>query len=305
MQSNEKYNAVPLTHVGRYLGQAAIPLGPDAILLDGNAKVNFSGAPFRPRFLVVCLCTQGEGVFSIDEKEIRLCKDDMYICVGDPLTKPLSLTPDFRFMGALTTPQCLRDNVVGLHHLWPFLHKLYLRPVIHLTPVERAMLQETFTFIFQHMRHIASSYATDYQNALIRLIYFDICSVAQTHFQENSPFPGTGNRLFDRFVKLVEDQSRVERQVTWYADQIGVSPKHLSEMVKQVSGRTASEWIRSFAVASIKSMLIGTDMSAKEIATAMNFSSQSMFCKFFSNATGYSPSAFRHMLYEQNRRREP
>ena len=68
-----------------------------------------------------------------------------------------------------------------------------------------------------------------------------------------------------------------------------------------MSGRTASEWIRSFAVANIKNMLINTDMSAKEIATAMHFSSQSMFTKFFSNATGYSPSAFRTIVRQQNR----
>lgn len=301
MQNNEKYNAVPLNDAGQYTGNALIKLSPDVLLLDGNREIHFSGAPFRLQFLVVCFCTSGEGLFCIDEKEVKLTQGDLYICVGDPVTTPVSLSSDFRVKAVLTTPQCLRDNVVGLRHLWPFLHDLYLRPVIKMTQDEQEKLSQTFSFILHHQRYIAGSYATDYQNTLVRLLYFDICSIAQNHFNDQPPCHLLGHRLFDRFVKLAENESVVERQVAWYADQIGVTGKHLSEIVKQVSGRTASEWIRSFAVANIKNMLINTDMSAKEIATAMHFSSQSMFTKFFSNATGYSPSAFRTIVRQQNR----
>lgn len=301
MQKNEKYHAVQLTNAGQYVENATIELSPDVLLLDGSGEIHFSGAPFRLQFLVVCFCTSGEGLFSVDEKEVQLKKGDLYICVGDPVTTPISLSPDFRVKAALTTPQCLRDNVIGLHQLWPFLHDLYLRPVITMSREEQEKLTETFDFIFKHRRFISGSYATDYQNTLIRLLYFDICSIARNHFIDHSSRQYNGHRLFDQFVKLSETHSVVERQVCWYADQLGVTAKYLTEMVKQVSGRTASEWIRSFAIANIKKMLIGTDMSAKEIATTMHFSSQSMFTKFFSNATGYSPSAFRAMVRKQNK----
>jgi AraC-like DNA-binding protein len=86
---------------------------------------------------------------------------------------------------------------------------------------------------------------------------------------------------------------RTERRVSWYAEQIGITPKYLSEMVKQVSKRTPNEWIDNYVMLEIRVLLKNTTKSIKEIADAVNFPNQSFLGKFFKEHMGMSPSEFR------------
>lgn len=75
-----------------------------------------------------------------------------------------------------------------------------------------------------------------------------------------------------------------------------LTPKHLSEVVKQVSGRTAGQWITTLVMIEIKSLLSNTSLSIKEITDEMNFPNQSFLGKYFKNIEGISPSDFRRNL---------
>ncbi|MDY6114332.1 MAG: helix-turn-helix domain-containing protein, partial [Alloprevotella sp.] len=79
-------------------------------------------------------------------------------------------------------------------------------------------------------------------------------------------------------------------------DRLCLTPKYLSEVVKAVSGQTAGQWITTFVVSEAKRLLSDTSLSIKEIAQALHFTSQSFLGKYFKNATGLSPSDYRHEL---------
>ncbi|MBQ0124195.1 MAG: AraC family transcriptional regulator, partial [Bacteroidales bacterium] len=78
-----------------------------------------------------------------------------------------------------------------------------------------------------------------------------------------------------------------------YADKLLLTPKYLSKFIKEVSGRTAPEWIDSFIILDAKNLLKYSDMSIKEIAYDMHFSSVPAFYKFFQKKTGMTPAAYR------------
>ena len=72
-----------------------------------------------------------------------------------------------------------------------------------------------------------------------------------------------------------------------------MTPKHLSEVVKQVSGKTAGQWITTMVMIEIKTLLKQSSLTIKEIAQEMNFPNQSFLGKYFKNVEGVSPSDFR------------
>lgn len=74
-----------------------------------------------------------------------------------------------------------------------------------------------------------------------------------------------------------------------------LTPKHLSEMVKMVSGRTAGQWLTTMVMIETKTLLQDTQYSIKEIAQMMNFQNQSFLGKYFKNIEGISPSDFRKL----------
>ncbi len=100
--------------------------------------------------------------------------------------------------------------------------------------------------------------------------------------------------LFDQFISLVTEYHTSERGMAFYADKLCLTPKYLSKLVKQVSGRSAPEWIDSFVVLEAKNMLKYSDIPIKEIVYRLHFPSQSVFYKFFKTHTGMTPSDYRN-----------
>ena len=84
-----------------------------------------------------------------------------------------------------------------------------------------------------------------------------------------------------------------ERGMQFYADKLCLTPKYLSKIVKEASGRSGPEWIDDFVILEAKNLLRYSDESIKEIAYKLNFPSASVFNKFFKAKTGLGPSDYR------------
>ena len=100
-------------------------------------------------------------------------------------------------------------------------------------------------------------------------------------------------QLFERFMALVTEYHCTERGMAFYADKLCLTPKYLSRLVKQASGRSAPAWIDSFVILEAKNMLKYSDRTIKEIVYALHFPNQSVFYKFFKAHTGLTPSEYR------------
>lgn len=100
-------------------------------------------------------------------------------------------------------------------------------------------------------------------------------------------------RIFDKFSVLVHLHIKETRRVAYYADQLNITPKHLSKVVKQIKGVSAKNWLNEHLLFEVKQTLVGTSMSIQEVSDIYSFSSADAFHHFFNNATGMSPSAFR------------
>jgi AraC family transcriptional activator of pobA len=95
------------------------------------------------------------------------------------------------------------------------------------------------------------------------------------------------------FQNLVFNHYKEHRTVQYYADALFVSPKHLTETVKEVTGKTAGEWIDDAVVLEAKVLLRNHEISVAEVAGQVNFPEQSSFGKYFKKHTGLSPSEYR------------
>ncbi len=100
-------------------------------------------------------------------------------------------------------------------------------------------------------------------------------------------------RMFERFISLVNAHCREERSIGFYAGKMCVSPRYLGTVVKNASGITAKEWLDRATATAAKVMLRHTDKQTAEIADALHFSNAAFFCKFFRRMTGQSPQGYR------------
>lgn len=119
----------------------------------------------------------------------------------------------------------------------------------------------------------------------------------QTTLKNESSVPSVTSRsrmVFDQFIKLVSQHYTKHRNVGFYADKLCLTPKYLSKLIKDASGRSAPEWIDSYVILEAKNLLKYSNSAIKEIVYTLNFPNQSVFYKFFKARTGLTPSEYRN-----------
>ena len=109
----------------------------------------------------------------------------------------------------------------------------------------------------------------------------------------NAPVVLVGNGLIASAAALILLAVPKERRVGWYASQLEITAKYLSEVVKNVSKRTPNEWIDSYVVLELRVLLKNSPKSIKEITEELNFPNQSFLGKYFKEHVGVSPSEYR------------
>ncbi len=101
--------------------------------------------------------------------------------------------------------------------------------------------------------------------------------------------------ILEDFLKLVQEHHTRERELSFYADSLYLTPKYLSKLIKNVSGRSAHEWIDSFVILEAKNLLKYSDLPIKQIVDELHFPNQTTFYRFFKAKTGLTPSEYRRI----------
>jgi AraC-like DNA-binding protein len=87
------------------------------------------------------------------------------------------------------------------------------------------------------------------------------------------------------------------RDTAFYAARLGLTPKYLSAIIREDTGRTAPEWIAEYVLMEARYYLRYTSQPVKEIAWLLHFNNQMDFYRYFQRHAGLTPTAYR----EQNR----
>ncbi len=92
---------------------------------------------------------------------------------------------------------------------------------------------------------------------------------------------------------MIRETSGTRVQAQDLAEQLNIHPNYLNSVIKSKTGKTVNDWISSRTLSTAKTMLTGTNLSAKEISYKLGFSEPTHFNRFFKNQIGLSPGAFR------------
>ena len=99
--------------------------------------------------------------------------------------------------------------------------------------------------------------------------------------------------LFQQFKTLVTRHCERERSIPFYADQLHITPHHLSAVISKASGRSAMYWINRAVVLRAKVLLHTSGLLTYEIAERLNFANPPAFNNFFKRETGLTPKEYR------------
>ena len=162
---------------------------------------------------------------------------------------------------------------------------------ISLAPHELQQLMDIHTLLYNTMQS-----RQRHSQVILHLVSAFLWQTDQywsQHESEGRSLLSREQRLFSDFVQLVSHYAIQEHNIDFYAQRLFLSPRYMSTLVKQVSGKAAKQWIDDAIVTRIKVELRHSSKSAAQIADEMNFPNPSFFCKYFKRMTGMTTQNYR------------
>lgn len=253
--------------------------------------------PIRMDGLFIGLREKGKVRFNINLKEFEVNPNDLVICSpGDLMQSSTLLDGAHLSQIMMVSSHFLKEMYISLNSFMPFFASQKEHPVFHLTDDEVKELTSYFMLIKQNVES-DDFFRVDITKRLLAAYLYKLGSILYHHrpeLQAEATKPLKREEiLFKEFIRLVSEHHRKERRVDFYADQLYLSPKHFSTVIKKVSGKTAGQWIDEYVILEIKTLLKYSAMSIQEVAYYMNFSNPSFFGKYFKHHTGMSPSEYK------------
>lgn len=98
------------------------------------------------------------------------------------------------------------------------------------------------------------------------------------------------------FLNDVAKYHTTERSVEFYAARQSITTRHLSSVVKTVTGKSASEIIALIVMNEAKVLLNSSSKPVSEISSILGFSDQYSFSHFFKKHLGESPTQYRNQF---------
>ena len=168
-------------------------------------------------------------------------------------------------------------------------------PVMTLTDQERALLAQYFTLLHLNTTvNTTEMYVKSISRNLVASVVYQMLqfySLRKDHDEVQRPLSRRVSYVHE-FMRLVQKYHTQERSVGFYAGKLFISPKYLSLVIKEATGKSAADWIDECVILEAKNMLRFSGKNIQQVAYALNFTNQSSFGKYFKHLTGMSPSEF-------------
>lgn len=166
--------------------------------------------------------------------------------------------------------------------------------VLPLTPAEMEYLDNLHIILYNSLKHKMSSSQVVIQ--LLGALLLHICYLWEKSESSHVEPKSREQQLFSEFIRLVSQHALRQHALDFYASRLCVTPRYMSTIVRNVSGKTAKYWLDEAIINAIKVQLHYSDKQVSEIAYDMDFPNPSFFCKYFKRLTGITPLEYRRGL---------
>lgn len=280
----------------------AVHLNREFILIDNfneipeqsNSEMEFVNHPVKLSFTVAIFCLKGRMQFQSNLQEFELRANDVLILQKGAIGEYEGMDEGTQIAVIAFSPEYFQ-NSLQLDATMSLQRHLYVSPIHHLTP---EAMEESMTIYHLMKAKVAETDNPFRKGALLGytqvLTYnsYKYLLRSESENQQSGKKSSRQQELYTQFIHEVQKNFTKERSISYYADVLCVTPKYLSQVIHNVSGRFASDWITDFVILEAKALLKSRQYTVQQVADMLNFSNQSFFGKYFKEKVGCSPSKY-------------
>ncbi len=252
--------------------------------------------PFRFDGILLVWCIKGRLSVSINLNDYILKENTLFLCVPGNIFKLNEIIGDeeeLHYVCIAMSREFAADQKVDVNKTFSNGLSLMDDPSVALSEEESAMIADYIDMMGKVARSELTYKKESIQSLWTSMIYI-FAGVLDNRAKDPAESTNRSRLLFEQFISLVAKYHGQYRNVGFYADKLCLTPKYLSKLIKNATGRSAPEWIDAYVILEAKNMLKYSNETIKEIVYKLNFPNQSVFYKFFKARTGMTPSEYRN-----------
>ncbi len=255
------------------------------------------GRTMRMKAFTVILCTDGMENGSVNLRDVSINKGSLLMSFPNNVLKIEMGFPSATMRGIILSQDFMRTLHVDVKTSLPLFMRLAYNPLINLTPKQQDDIENYLDLLENITENSDLAHRDDIVRGLLMSMFFHISDMyeqsPQITDEKERSVRNRREEYFAKFITLLSENFKRQRTVGFYAEQMCVTPKYLSLLIKEFSGKSAAEWIDSYVITEAKMLLRYSTLSIQEVAYELSFSSQSFFGKYFKHLTGMSPSDYK------------
>ncbi len=290
--SHEGLHKVSISRIKKEMSDVSY-ISDDLVISTLSAQNNTtSNYPVSIDGFSAIIMMTGEAVVSIDMQNYQVRPNTIVFFNPDSIIRTVKCSANAAAYFLAFSKSFVNEIQIDLSTSLPVYMRFGKAPVLEVRQEDVEEIRQLFRLI----KTMLLSDKERYRHEIIRTLFttaFYIITEINLREQKGERKQGRCEVIFEEFMNLLEQYNKRERNVGFYARQLGITPKYLSSVVKEVSGKTAARWIDESVILEAKTLLKYSGLSIQEIAYELNFSTQSFFGKYFKQHTGTSPSRYK------------
>lgn len=252
---------------------------------------------FHHDYHVHILVNKGTMTFSDGKNKFTSGKDDIVIWQMSNDIRDVSYSHDFDADVLLASPLFLKH--FNPEMTWATRGYLFIRqnPSFHLHDENLRIIRNDFEQFRLRLSASSEMFKIDLLGNQMRMFLYDLWVAYSDDISKVKSAEGrqldNSSQIFLRFVSIVQKDCRKHRDVAYYADQLCITPKYLSQVSNTVTNVPALQWINYYSGFELVSLLDNPDLTIADIAFDMDFSSANHLTRYCKKILGVTPSEYR------------
>ena len=280
----------------------------DLVVVENSDLGNVPSGRFSAeQHRIGIVCTSGRAQFEYDGVMYTIEKNDLFLYMRCNIISNFMASSDFNCHQIWFTRSEIWN--INLYSDTSLTDMVYLKqhPKVHLTDDDMSLIEGYFQLLFRRMKNpspvlypdIVRSLVSAMMLEMLALLRRDAEKIAALDYQENNAASIHRRRVADKFMRMAEQSDGRIRKVDSYANQLNITPKYLSTILKETMNCRPSAVIQLFTMKAIEHRLRFTDMTMQEIANDLNFPNASFFGKYFKEHAGMTPLEYRTKYHQR------
>ncbi|MDR1344679.1 MAG: helix-turn-helix domain-containing protein [Tannerellaceae bacterium] len=264
-------------------------LGDDFILLDNPIITSVFKHPFRIDVVAAIICLEGTMDGFVNLKEQHVKAPGFAIVMPGRVLEYRSISPDFKGLFIIMSDKFTESLDIGEN--FPLFLSVRNNPYIPLD-AEGAEAFIMYYRMMQRMIRTDNPNRMEIARHLTKAFFY-----GAGYYLHEIPEDGAKSKrevLVQKFLNLVEAHYKQQRSMSFYEDKMYLTSQYISSVIKEVTGKSAADWIEDHVILEAKALLKSSDLTIQQISDELNFPTQSFFGKYFKRVTGLSPKEYRN-----------